>query len=100
MFVAETTIRTALGSRYLQQLCKHFAHKITVQYDKTDGRADFGFGTCVMAAAENSLTLRCEADTRELLGRVHYIVDDHVRRFTWREKPAIDWSLPPEADQP
>ena len=36
-----TRIETEYASRYLQQLCKHFAHKIPVAFSKTDGRIAF-----------------------------------------------------------
>jgi hypothetical protein len=91
MPVSETTIQTATASRYLQQLCKHFAHKIAVEYDSRSGRADFGFGVCLMTASDNALALHCEAETAEALGRVEYILNDHLRRFAWREKPEITW---------
>jgi hypothetical protein len=31
-------VPTANGSRYLQQLCKHWAHNLAVDYDAREGR--------------------------------------------------------------
>jgi len=92
--ISEAKVSTAVASRYLQQLCKHFAHKITVEYDARNGRADFGLGICVMSASDSELALRCEAETDAALDRVKAILDDHLRRFAWREKPVIDWRSP------
>ena len=36
-FTSRTRIATAQGSRYLQQLCKHFAHKIPAEATPTAG---------------------------------------------------------------
>lgn len=94
MPVVETAVATERASRYLQQLCKHFAHKISVDFDASRGKADFSFGICTMIASDKVLELRCEASTQEALDRVQYIVDDHVKRFTWKEKPQIDWLSP------
>lgn len=91
MIVQQAQVGTANASRYLQQLCKHFAHKITVEYDGTCGRADFPWGTCHMEAGEAALRLRCEADDAEALERIKHVVDDHLKRFAWREAPAIAW---------
>ena len=33
------TFTTPNASKYLQQLCKHFAHKVDVEYDETRGKA-------------------------------------------------------------
>lgn len=32
------TFMTPNASKYLQQLCKHFAHKVAVVFDETEGR--------------------------------------------------------------
>ena len=33
------TFQTPQASKYLQQLCRHFAHKVAVEYDASQGRA-------------------------------------------------------------
>ena len=50
-------VQTPNASRYLVQLCKHFAHKIEVEYDTRIGQAIFPFGTCTMLADEQQLIL-------------------------------------------
>ncbi|MGB2407488.1 MAG: DUF2218 domain-containing protein, partial [Paracoccaceae bacterium] len=34
---SSTTIKTQKASGYLQQLCKHFSHKIEVKFNGQDG---------------------------------------------------------------
>lgn len=38
---SSASVPTASGSRYLQQLCKHWAHNMTVEYDAAQGRVTF-----------------------------------------------------------
>ena len=98
MFQAHAHVRTDKAGRYLAQLCKHFAHKVTVEWTETEGHADFGVGICRMRATGGHLLLACSADTQDGLERVKYIVQDHVTRFGWREKLAVTWSAGPSAD--
>ena len=91
MLVSEAKVKTEKASRYIAQLCKHFQHKVPAEYDEREGRVDFQPGNCVMTAADGVLTMRCEADDEKAMGRVKYILDDHLTRFAWREKPEIVW---------
>ncbi len=90
MLTETAIVPTALASRYLQQLCKHFAHKIAVRYEAA-GEAQFPWGRCTMTAADGILTLRCEAADAEALARVRAVVDDHLVRFAWKEGLKPDW---------
>lgn len=94
MFRSQARVPTAKASRYIAQLCKHFAHKISVDYDAGSGRADFPFGVCRMQAGPDALVMQCEAPDRNGLERVESVVAIHLERFAWREKPAIAWSTP------
>lgn len=88
---AQAVLATGHASKYLQQLCKHFAHKVTVEYDPSSGRVDFPFGDCRMRADERELMIECEAESPEALMRAQLVIVDHLERFAWREKPAIVW---------
>lgn len=88
---SRATVETSHASKYLQQLCKHFAHKVAVEYDPTSARVDFPFGDCRMRADGHELTIECDADSPEGLARAQLVIVDHLARFAWREKPAIVW---------
>jgi len=92
MMIAECRVETVSASKYIAQLCKHFAHKITVEYDATSGRADFPWGVCRMSAGGETLALRCEAPDAEGLNRMKAVIEDHLLRFAWRERPTLDWT--------
>jgi len=76
---------TLKASTYLQQLCKHFAHKIPVSFDDVSGRVELPTGPCVLDASNNSLHIQLSASTPEDLTRAKSIIDSHLERFAFRE---------------
>ncbi|AWB07262.1 DUF2218 domain-containing protein (plasmid) [Azospirillum humicireducens] len=94
MLTETANVPTALASRYLQQLCKHFAHKIAVRYDAASGDAQFPWGRCAMTATDGVLSLRAEAADAEALARVKAVVDNHLIRFAWKEGLKPEWISP------
>mgnify|MGYP002715455251 CR=1 FL=1 len=92
MHVAEAQVKSEQASRYLVQLCKHFAHKRPADYDASRGWVDFQPGLCVMQAVGDRLTLRCEAPSEQRLHIVKETVEVHLARFAWRETIAVNWT--------
>ncbi|MCG7392847.1 DUF2218 domain-containing protein [Microvirga sp. ACRRW] len=88
---SQAHVQTTKASRYLVQLCKHFAHKIEVEYDTQKGHATFPWGTCTMQAEENQLILQCMGADEAGLERVQDVVKTHLEGFAFREKPSIVW---------
>lgn len=84
-------IRTDRASRYLVQLCKHFGHKVPVEWTETDGVVRFEPGTCRMAASGDALTLSCESETQDALAVVQDVVARHLERFAWKEAFSVAW---------
>ena len=41
LFATEASVPTKSGSRYLQQLCKHWAHNLTVEFTPVEGTIIF-----------------------------------------------------------
>jgi len=89
--ITHGAVTTATASRYLTQLCKHFAHKIPVEYGANSGRADFPGGSCHFSADSSTLSLRLEADSEQSLQHIKAVVEDHLVRFGWRESLNITW---------
>ena len=85
MPIAKTAVQTEKASRYLQQLCKHFAHKVEVEFTPEQGLAKLPGGDAHMQAGAETLSIRIEADSPEGLARAKYIVEDHLLRFAFRE---------------
>ena len=84
-------IPTGRASRYLQQLAKHFAHKIPVTFDKDSGQIDFAMGECRMAANADMLTLSLTAPDAAMMVQLQDVVVRHLLRFAFREEMAIVW---------
>ncbi|MES0885108.1 DUF2218 domain-containing protein [Roseibium sp. SCP14] len=91
MIIVTTTANTASASKYLQQLCKHFAHKVPAAWDATRGEVSFPFGRCRMEATDSCLTIRCETDEDQKMVRMKGVIDSHIERFAWREELKLQW---------
>ncbi|RLQ86845.1 DUF2218 domain-containing protein [Notoacmeibacter ruber] len=85
-------VSTPKASRYMQQLCKHFAHKVPVTFDTETASVNFPFGDCRMWADETSLRIECSSADNPALQRTRAVVQEHFERFAWREEPAFNWS--------
>jgi hypothetical protein len=89
--VAIATIPTAHASRYLQQMAKHFQHKLPVTFDPHAGTVKFSIGDCGMAASDSALILTLVAAEATQMDQLKDVVVRHLVRFAFREELAIDW---------
>jgi hypothetical protein len=81
-------------SRILTRLCFHFRKKIEVQYDEHEGLAHFPWGDCRLTAREGELDFDCSAATPEQLGRVKFVIDEHVALFSRKAPLTVRWQVP------
>lgn len=91
MFENKATVATDKASKYLVQLCKHFAHKVEVDYTETEGTVHFPPGICWMQADAAGLTMHCRAEDLRGVLMMQGILDNHLPRFAWREELTIAW---------
>lgn len=84
-------VATEHASRYLQQLCKHFQHKLPVTFDETAGQVDFSIGSCRLDARDGVLTISLVAPDHEQMAQLQDVVVRHLVRFAFREELAITW---------
>ena len=105
MSAAATSIAmvpTANGSRYLQQLCKHWAHNLAVDFDAREGRVTFpkdargadwpGDALVTMTDREEALECRIDASAPGQLEALKGAVARHLDRFAFREAPlTFEW---------
>lgn len=100
-FTTTAVVPTDNASRYLQQLCKHWQHNLTVAFDADHGTvvfprdargADHPGDALVTFDAGDALTVRIDATSREQLDGLKGAVARHLDRFAFREAPlAFDW---------
>ncbi len=88
---SKTAIATEQASRYLQQLCKHFAHKLTVTFDEHAGEIAFSIGHCRLRADGAALHIDLAAPSAEDMEQLKDVVIRHLVRFAFREEVRIDW---------
>ena len=92
MPISEARVATAHGSRYLQQLCKHWSHKFTVDFTADRGMIDFGDGrACALSAEAEALVIRATVPEGADGARLEAVIADHVKRFAFREELAFAW---------
>ncbi len=85
---ATTRFETENSTKYLQQLCKHFAHKVDVTLHDTRGECRFSCGTSILTLAGGGLDIHVEAENEESLRDTKAVIEDHLLRFAFREAPA------------
>ncbi len=86
------TVPTENGWKYLQQLCKHWSHKLDVELGEKTGTVRFAEATATMSADEAGLTVAIEAASDEVLERMKGVVASHLDRFAFREAPLpFEW---------
>lgn len=91
---SRTFITTQHGSKYLQQLCKHWSHRLNVEFTPDQGKIAFDGGRmCRLAAEAGGLHLIVEAPDDATLTRTEGVVIEHLQRFAFRENfGTIVWS--------
>jgi hypothetical protein len=84
-------VPTANGSRYLQQLCKHWAHNLAVDYDAREGRVTFPKDARGADWPGDALVTMTDGDGA-LICRIDASAPGQLDRFAFREAPlAFDW---------
>ena len=91
--VSVARVPTASASRYLQQLAKHWSHKMATSSTPEEGSIDFPTGARLEMRADSAtldLALSVPADGDPQ--RIRKVVEEHLERFAFREAPlTFDW---------
>jgi hypothetical protein len=86
------SVPTQSGSRYLQQLCKHWGHKFDVTFDAERGTVALPQALTTMVAQPGTLLVTIDAEDPAVLDRMKGVVAEHLDRFAFKEAPlAFDW---------
>lgn len=102
MTSSRAMVPTKSGSKYLQQLCKHWQHNLAVDFTPERGTVTFpkdargadwpGDGLVTMTAHPEALECRIEASAPGQLEGLKGAVARHLDRFAFREAPLVfDW---------
>lgn len=102
-YTTTAMVPTKSGSRYLQQLCKHWAHNLAVDFTAERGTVTFpknargadwpGDGLVTMIAHDDVLECRIDATSGEQRDGLKGALARHLDRFAFREAPlGFDWA--------
>ena len=95
MPTAKASVPTADAAKYLQQLCKHWSHRLEVDLSDRKGVVRFPDAVVTLEAGENALLVTIEGEQSETVERMKGVVASHLDRFAFREAPLpFDWSGP------
>lgn len=93
MSVSVARVPTASASRYMQQLAKHWAHKMEVSFSAEEATIAFPSGARLdlradAAALDLTLSVPEDGDT----ARMRQVAEEHIDRFAFREGAlTYDW---------
>ncbi|WP_062112579.1 DUF2218 domain-containing protein [Aureimonas sp. AU40] len=89
---SRAVVPTAHASRYLQQLCKHWAHKFPVEFTPEHGEIKLPSGVTVLDASAEALSITLRTEEAGSLDQLEQVVADHIVRFAFREDLVFDWA--------
>jgi hypothetical protein len=92
MNVSIAKVSTENASSYLRKLCQHWSHKFLVSFDDQHGTIDLAVGKCILDAGENALNVRLELAAEGNEAQLQKVVEEHIKRFAFRESLVFDWN--------
>ncbi|BDL41162.1 MAG: DUF2218 domain-containing protein [Methylobacteriaceae bacterium] len=92
MTESHAVVGTPHASRYLQQLCKHWAHRFETEFTPTDARIALPLGETRLSASAETLTIDLTAQDAASLPDLRDVVVRHIERFAFRETLRFDWT--------
>lgn len=101
-YTTTAAVPTEHAGRYLQQICKHWSHDLTVEFTPEHGTVTFpangragsfpGDALVTFDARADALDVRIDASDAEQLAVMRDVVARHLDRFAFREAPLrFDW---------
>lgn len=82
--------------RYIQQLVKHWSHKMATSYDEADKVGTFPFSdteNAVMAARPDGIAITLVTGDRARNVHLRGVIEQHIDRFAFREAPLkYEWN--------
>jgi len=93
MTQVEARVPTTSGGKYVQQLCKHWSHKLPVELDGDTGVVTFVGAVATMTAGAEAIQVSVRGEDRGQVDRLKDVVAQHLDRFAFREAPlTYDWA--------
>ncbi|MCA0270656.1 MAG: DUF2218 domain-containing protein [Proteobacteria bacterium] len=101
MIVTTAHLSTPNGSKYIAQLCKHFAHKVEVSWDDHHGYAELPSGPAEFVTDASGLSFRLEAADAKGIIQARFTIDVHLATFAHRENfLGLNWVVESAGHRP
>jgi uncharacterized protein len=96
MPTVKASVPTVNGAKYMQQLCKHWSHRLEVDLSEDKGVVKFPAAAVVtLEPHAEALEVAIEGEESEEVERLKGVVATHLDRFAFREAPLkFDWLAP------
>lgn len=93
MALSQTAVPTPNAQKYMQQLCTHWGHRFPVTFTPYEGWIPFSAEkVCKIDTEDDILRIRLSVADDSQIDGFEKMVEDHVRRFSFREDlPAFTW---------
>lgn len=88
---SHASVATPSGSRYLQQLAKHWSHKFPVEFTPEHATIDLPLGRCALVATADQLSITLTGSDDTDMERFQTVVAEHLQRFGHRETLSFNW---------
>jgi uncharacterized protein len=93
MPASHASVPTEKPAPYMKQLCKHFGHKVDVQFDDEQGTIQLPMGRCELDATQPGvLQMHVSATDAESLERTQHVIGSHLERFGRRDELSVTWA--------
>ena len=93
MPIVSASVPTANAAKYVQQLCKHWSHRLEVDLSDQKGVVKFPAAVVRLEAAPRALEVAIDGERSDEVERLKGVVATHLDRFAFREAPLkFDWS--------
>jgi uncharacterized protein len=89
-----SAVPTANAQRYLQQLCRHWQHKLKVSMSDDAAEIEMFSGDTVhLQSKDDALDVAIRSINSDTLDVTRGVVEDHLNRFAFREAPLrFEWT--------
>jgi len=92
MRVSTAEIWSENAGSYMRKLCAHWSHKFAVTLDGDHGTIELPSAKCDLRASEAALNVRLELKEDADEARVQKVVEEHLKRFGFREELVFAWN--------
>lgn len=92
----ESNVKMQEPARLIRRLCKHWAHKLTVEYGEesgvTEGRVEFEKGLALLTEHPDYLAIHLSATSKEDLEILKDVLVRHMERMVGNETLEFIWA--------